>query len=356
MGFFDDMFGGMFGGGDKEESGGGSFQPTQQRETQNDIVQLPDYPEAEGARVNWWDTLQDWQGQEGYGAIAPNWDDIWKSASDKVQRFYQGGPEGQGEFGRAKANLARRGVSEQPGADNVLARMGFQQGNQLQEMATKEALEKANFGEAGRKTWLGSLQSLAGMKPQFATQGTLTTDYDFNESSGMGDILGGGIGQFLEGGGGGETLDKLLGGFGGGGAGGGQDTGIGDVTKNFLSQDELDFQNQGQGGGGDEYSIASLIGMFCWVAAEVFDGWGDNRTTYARYYIANVGPKWFKKWYGKNGKQIAAFISDKSILKAMIRPLFSAFAFFGKEALEGKGATMRDMFVRMAPKILPLGV
>lgn len=131
-------------------------------------VKLPDYPEAEGARTNWWDTLQKWSTQPGYGAIQPNWNTIWTNAADKVRRYFTGGPEGPGAISAVKANLAARGASEDPAAEASLSRLGMQQGNLLNDMATSMATKEADISEKGRYGWLASLQDLAGLKPAYA--------------------------------------------------------------------------------------------------------------------------------------------------------------------------------------------
>jgi hypothetical protein len=63
----------------------------------------------------------------------------------------------------------------------------------------------------------------------------------------------------------------------------------------------------------------------CWVAAEVFDGWDDERTHLARYYVLNLAPKKFREWYIKCGEKFAAYIHDKPWLKNSIRPMFERF-------------------------------
>ena len=81
--------------------------------------------------------------------------------------------------------------------------------------------------------------------------------------------------------------------------------------------------------GGSNYS--------CWVAAEIFGGWNKPKTVMARYYINFIAPVWFKNFYLANGKAIAKFISNKPVLKMMIRPLFECFAYMGGRAiLEGR--------------------
>lgn len=337
MGFWSSLFG-----------GGGKESNEIVRQEALPPIRLPDYAESEGARQNWWDTLQKWQTQPGYGAIQPNWNDIWSNARSKVQRYFTGGPEGPGAIAQVKSRLAARGESENPAAEASLSRLGMQQGNLLTDLATQMATEEARMGEEGRQNWLGSLQQLAGLKPAYMSGGQIITSG--SPELDVGSILGQGVGGLLEnkastGSSGFDSLDKVLDMFGLGSSGGitsefmGGDTGIGDVGS---SGDGLFGILQGDSFGdmlGDPTTykqIAMIASMFCWVAATVFDGWDDPRTHYARHFIKNIGPKWFMDLYIKYGEKFADFIKDKPVLKNLVRPLFSVFAFVGKKDLEGK--------------------
>ena len=91
------LLGGLFGGNNYEQVPSTSqsttnYGPQSSRSTQKTtrdmaFMQAPEFAEAQGARGNWWQTLQDWAGQPGYGAIAPNWEDIWERAKGKVNRY-----------------------------------------------------------------------------------------------------------------------------------------------------------------------------------------------------------------------------------------------------------------------------
>ena len=69
----------------------------------------------------------------------------------------------------------------------------------------------------------------------------------------------------------------------------------------------------------------------CWVAAEIFGGWYEPKTQAARYYIKNMAPSWFRNFYLRHGMEIAKFISNKPMLKMLLRPLFEYFALRGGE-------------------------
>jgi len=73
--------------------------------------------------------------------------------------------------------------------------------------------------------------------------------------------------------------------------------------------------------------------LMCWVASEIFGGWHEEKTQNARLYINTLAPKWFKKLYRNHGFKFAKFISDKPILKNLLRPIFEVFSFLGERML-----------------------
>lgn len=106
-------------------------------------------------------------------------------------------------------------------------------------------------------------------------------------------------------------------------------------SKPIVSQNQQGTPNwlSGISAGG---SALTGIGMFCWIAAEVFNGWNDVRTHQARQFIGTQMPQWFIDFYKKYGMSIANFIHNKPWLKNIIRPLFTLFSNKGKELIYGK--------------------
>ena len=89
-----------------------------------------------------------------------------------------------------------------------------------------------------------------------------------------------------------------------------------------------------QGAGASLAAFLPMLLGFCWVAAEVFGGWENPKTENCRFFIGEMAPLWFKNFYMKHGEHFAAFIKNKPILKAAIRPLFELFAELGKNERE----------------------
>lgn len=122
-----------------------------------------------------------------------------------------------------------------------------------------------------------------------------------------GGVLGG-LGSLLGGLGGGQGISSLLGslGIGGAAAGGAAAAGGGDAAMTALM----------------------MAGGFCWVAAEVFDGWDDPRTHLVRnWLLTDFSEHWYGRtvvWlYRKTGKTIASLVRKYRPVRYLMTKLFS---------------------------------
>lgn len=168
----------------------------------------PEYPETTGARGEWWQRIQDWGNQRGYGAIAPDWGDIWDKASTRIKQYYWGGPEGgAGLAGKVKASAARRNVAESPALETGLTRLSATEGRDLGELATNMATEEAEFGEAGRQNWLQNISQIANLKVPGTWQSAQA--YTPAQSTPWGDLASA-VGSFFGAGGGGGFNGQSL--------------------------------------------------------------------------------------------------------------------------------------------------
>lgn len=147
---------------------------------ENTWLQNPEYPEAEGARKNWWEILQKWGSDPNYGAISPDWSNIWDTVQRQVKEYYHGGPLTTGINDKLKANLARRGMSDQPAADYLLMASGADEANKMKDIATSMGEQKSALSEQGRRDWLSSLMTLSQQKPQGQWNTTIKEDKTSN--------------------------------------------------------------------------------------------------------------------------------------------------------------------------------
>jgi len=210
----------------------------------------PEYAESKQARGDWADKLGEWGDQPGYGAVQPNWEDLWSNARGKVRQFYGGGPEGGGAVARMKSDAARRGMGDQPATSRGIARLGMKEGQQMQDIAVEQAFKEAMLGEQGRQTWLGSMQNLAGQKPTLWNPGgTNVTTTGGGEGW---DVLGAALGMAVSAGTGGKAD--------GAGGGGMSDWGLSGATGAMNPS----YGSYGMGGSsmmsGGAYSMPSITG------------------------------------------------------------------------------------------------
>lgn len=147
-----------------------------------EFVKSPEYAESEGARKTIFDRLNAYGADPNYGAVTPDWSNIWETAKNRVNQYFWGSPTDPGVAGKVKASAARRGVSESPALTNSLTRLGATEGNVLSGMATEQGIEQARLAEDGRQTWLQTMMALANMKPG----GTFYTPWSKNSQTQFG--------------------------------------------------------------------------------------------------------------------------------------------------------------------------
>lgn len=165
---------------------GGGEDPNQPQ-----FAQSPTFPESDEARQMWWQKLKDFGGQPGYGAIAPNWADIWQTSQQRVRDYYSGTATQPGAFDKIRASAAKRNVSDSPALETELTKALVSQGGQLKDLAGQQSLAEAQFGEEGRQNWLQQLMGLSGMSPA-------SKAYMPQQTGGIGDLIGG-VGQSIGG-------------------------------------------------------------------------------------------------------------------------------------------------------------
>lgn len=155
--------------------GGEDETTTQTRVEEPKFTQAPDYAESEAARGNWWKTLQDWGSSGSFGAVMPNFEDVYKNAAKRVSQYYWGGPSGQtGLMDKIRAGAARRGVAESPAIDVLTQRAGAEEAGKLGDISANLDVTKAQAVESARTNWLQSMMNLAGLKPSGTWGGTTT--------------------------------------------------------------------------------------------------------------------------------------------------------------------------------------
>jgi hypothetical protein len=89
---------------------------------------------------------------------------------------------------------------------------------------------------------------------------------------------------------------------------------------NILSQEDLEAQSYPYGGDtGGRRDIPGDLG--CWVAREVYGTNNYKWIIFRNWLYGDNGPSWLQKIYTKHGEKFAKFISNKPIIKNVIKGL-----------------------------------
>jgi len=161
------------------------------KKTKTNSTQLPEYPESEASRQMWWQKLAAWGEDPNYGAVTPDWDNIWNMTQRKINDYYSGTALKTGVKDKLKSSMARRNIQDSPAYDYLSLGLDVEQGNQLKDAAVQEGVQKTNLAESGRQNWLGSLERLSSMKPQFIQSTSQTGGVPWMDILGAGMQAGG---------------------------------------------------------------------------------------------------------------------------------------------------------------------
>ncbi len=155
MSFWDDVFG--------KKSRTDTASNSRTETARPEFVAAPEYDETGQARGAWFDKVMSFGDMPGYGAISPDWSDIWERARTKVEQYYMGTPTRGGALDRVKSSAARRGVSESPALEAQIGALGAQEGGDLTQLAREQAIAEASFAEQGRNSWLDQIRMLSSL-------------------------------------------------------------------------------------------------------------------------------------------------------------------------------------------------
>lgn len=155
-----------------------------------EFYRAPEYPEAERARETLGTRLGEWGEEPSYGAISPDWADIWERAQKKVGTWLYGRPGMPGALATATGGAAGRRVTG-PARAEMRRRATMTSGEMIADLAREQAIREAEFAERGRQNWMTQLMRLAGMRPQTYMQPGMTyTEGGMPWGQAIGDIAG----------------------------------------------------------------------------------------------------------------------------------------------------------------------
>jgi len=93
---------------------------------------------------------------------------------------------------------------------------------------------------------------------------------------------------------------------------------LGQQQIDLQKKDWADYLGQITGSLGSLTSSAGGIAALCWIAREVY-GKDNPKWLLFRKWLITKAPKWFFKLYAKYGPKVAIYISNKPLLKTIIR-------------------------------------
>lgn len=146
-------------------AGAGIYSATQnkgQPSVQDVFTKGPSFEQGQTATNDWLNQLtQDQNDPSGnFGAISPDWNDIWAQTQRQVQQYYNGTATSPGVNDQIKASFAQRGMSGDPAASYLTAASGANEAEQLNEASQAQNIAKQTFAQQGKQNWLNSIASL----------------------------------------------------------------------------------------------------------------------------------------------------------------------------------------------------
>ncbi len=121
----------------------------------------PDYEQGQTATNDWLNQITADQNDPtgNFGAISPDWNDIWDQTQKQVQQYYNGTATSPGVNDQIKASFAQRGMSGDPAAAYLQAASGANQASQLSTLGAEQNIARQQFANQGKSQWLNSVQA-----------------------------------------------------------------------------------------------------------------------------------------------------------------------------------------------------
>lgn len=104
----------------------------------------------------WAQQLQQMASEPDYGAIQPDWNDIWNQTQQQVQNYFSGTATTPGVNDQISASFAQRGMSGDPAASYLQAASGANEAQDLGNLSAQQNIAQNQFGLEGQQQWLNS--------------------------------------------------------------------------------------------------------------------------------------------------------------------------------------------------------
>lgn len=119
----------------------------------------PDAEIGQAGAQTWATQLQQMAGEPDYGAIQPDWSDIWNQTQQQVQNYFTGTATNPGINDQIDASFAQRGMNGDPAASFLESQSGANEAQDLGNLSAQENIAKNQFGLEGQQNWMTDMQN-----------------------------------------------------------------------------------------------------------------------------------------------------------------------------------------------------
>ena len=105
----------------------------------------------------WANQLTQMGNSPDYGAIQPDWNDIWNQTQQQVQNYFSGTATQPGVNDQISASFAQRGMSGDPAASYLQAASGANEAQDLGNLSAQQNIAQNQFGLEGQQQYLNSM-------------------------------------------------------------------------------------------------------------------------------------------------------------------------------------------------------
>ncbi len=147
-------------GGSAITAGAGIYSASQNGGAPGIVQQYTPGPDAaigQKAAGQWADQLTQDQTDPNWGAISPDWNDIWQQTQQQVHNYFNGTATNPGVNDQINASFAQRGMSGDPAASFLQSQSGANEAQMLNNNSANMNIAKQTFTNQGKSQWLNSM-------------------------------------------------------------------------------------------------------------------------------------------------------------------------------------------------------
>lgn len=137
----------------------------------------PNFQAGQSATTDWLNQLTADQNDPtgNFGAISPDWNDIWSQTQQQVQDYFNGTATSPGVNDQIKSSFAQRGMSGDPAASYLTAASGANEAQELGNLSAQQNIAKQQFAQTGKQNWMNSIAQLQNQTSNSASGGDWNT-------------------------------------------------------------------------------------------------------------------------------------------------------------------------------------